>query len=344
MKKLRTAVIGLGRIGWAFHVPKIAANDGFELVAAVDTNVERLEEFKEKYGGNGYTDLKEMLDAENPDLVVIASPTHLHKEQAVIAMEHGADVFCDKPVAKSIDEVHEMDEAAKRFGRKLMVYQPHRATAVANTLKKILEDGKIGPVYMVKRANSGYSRRNDWQSLKQYGGGMLNNYGAHFIDQLRYIIGEDLSIVTCMCDCVATLGDADDVVKILMKSESGITMDLDINQATAYPVTGWTVFGKYGTIFAQEEGANEFKVKYIIPEECPPIELQNSLAAAGRKYSQDPPLPWHEEIIPVEADNAIDFYNKCYEYFALDMEAFVPFEQTVKLMTLIDECHSIAGV
>lgn len=344
MKILRTAVVGLGRIGWALHVPQILSHDGFELVAAVDTNSERLEEFKNKYGANGYADFEEMLNCENPDLVVIASPTHLHKDQAIAAMEHGADVFCDKPVAKTLDEVYAMGDAAKRFGRKIMVYQPHRAFAVVNTLKKIIAENKIGQIFMIKRANSGYTRRNDWQALKQYGGGMLNNYGAHFIDQLRYIVEEDLSVVSCMCDCVATLGDADDVVKLVMKSKSGIMLDLDINQATAYPVTGWTVFGKYGTILSEMDGTNEFKVKYIIPEECPPIEMQEGLAAAGRKYSQDPPLPWHEEIVQVEEENAIDFYEKCYEYFALDKEAFVPFEQTVKLMSLIDECHNIAGV
>ncbi len=344
MKIVRTAVIGLGRIGWGFHIPQIVSHEGFKLVAAVDTSSERLDELKEKYNVNGYTDLKKMLDSENPDLVVIASPTHLHKDHAIMAMEHGADVFCDKPVAKTLAEVYEMRDAAERLGRKIMAYQPHRATAQANTLKKIIAENKIGQIFMIKRANSGYSRRNDWQALKEYGGGMLNNYGAHFIDQLRYIVEENLNVAICMCDCVATLGDADDVVKVVMKSESGIMLDLDINQAASYPITEWMVFGKYGTIMLREDVGNEFKVKYIIPEECPPIEMQVGLAASGRKYSDDPELPWHEETITVTRENEIDFYAKCYEYFALDKESFVPFEQTVQLMKLINECHDIAGV
>jgi len=344
MKILRTAVIGLGRIGWNLHIPKIISNEGFELVAAVDTNMDRINELREKYNVNGYTDVKEMLDAEHPDLVVVASPTHLHKDHAILAMEHGADVFCDKPVAKNIDEVYEMREASERFGRKIMVYQPHRAFAVVNSLKKVIAEGKIGPLFMIKRSNSGYIRRNDWQALKQYGGGMLNNYGAHFIDQLRYIVEEDFSIKTSMCNCVATVGDADDVVKVIMESESGIMLDLDINQAAAYPITGWMVFGKYGTILSEKDGTDEFKVKYIIPEECPPIELQTGLAAAERKYSVDPPLPWHEETVKVSPEDEIDFYEKCYEFFAEDKPPFVPFEQTIQLMTLIDECHKISGM
>lgn len=348
MKVLRTAVIGLGRIGWGWHIPEINRHDGFELVSAMDTNLERLAELKEKYGVNGYTDLKEMMDAEKPDLVVVASPTHLHKEHIITAMEYGADVFSDKPVAKNIAEVHEIYEASKRLGRKIMVYQPHRVNAICNTFKKILKEGKIGPLFMLKRANSDYCRRNDWQALKEYGGGMINNYGAHFIDQMRYIVEEDINIKTCMCRTVATLGDADDVVKVVMESESGIMLDLDINQAAGYQIIPWMAFGKYGSIKAyQEYGKGDdyvFHVKYIIPEECPPLEMQTGLAAEQRKYSVDLPLPWHEEIVPIVKENEIDFYEKCYDFFALDEEPFVPFEQTVRLMTLIDECRTIAGV
>jgi len=344
MKVLRTAVIGLGRIGWNLHIPQIIAHDGFELVAAVDTKSERLNELEEKYSVNGYTDVKEMLDAEHPDLVVVASPTHLHKDHAILAMEHGADVFCDKPVAKNIDEVYEMREVSERFGRKIMVYQPRRAFASVNTLKEIIAENKIGPVFMIKCASSSYTRRNDWQALKKYGGGMLNNFGAHFIDLLRYIVEQDFSVATCQCDRVVTLGDAEDVVKVVMKSESGIVLDLDINDAAIFPITGWMVFGKYGAILSQEESANEFKVKYIIPEECPPLEMQIGLAAAGRSYLPEGELPWHVETVKVSEKAEIDFYAKCYEYFALDKEPFVPFSQTVRLMELIDECHKIAGV
>ena len=81
MKILKTAVIGLGRIGWGTHIPKILAKpDRFALTAVVDLSQERLAEAKEKYGVNGYTDIPSMVEAEHPDLVVIASPTHLHQD------------------------------------------------------------------------------------------------------------------------------------------------------------------------------------------------------------------------------------------------------------------------
>jgi len=341
MKILRTVVIGLGRIGWGRHIPNIISHEGFELVAAMDTDETRRKELQDTYGVKGYSELNEMLEKEKPDLVIVASPTHLHKEHIIEVMEYGADVFAEKPVAKEMSEVYQIHEVVRRTGRKIMVYQPHRANALINTLKGILKENKIGRIVMVKRANSAYIRRNDWQAIKKFGGGMLNNYGAHFIDQLRYLLEEDIDVLACTCDCAATLGDADDVVQVMMKSKSGVSLDLNINQAAAYPMPAWIIYGEYGAIFAQDDECGEFKVKYIVPEECPPIELCPSLAALNRKYSNDLPLPWHEEVVQINEESAIDFYEKCYEYYALDKEPFVPFDQTMRTMSLIDKCHSM---
>lgn len=137
MKKIKVAVIGLGRIGWGFHLPQIAGHGGFHLISAADTSEERLLEAKEKYSITGYTDYIEMYEKEKPDLVVIASPTLFHREQAIEAMEHGIDVFLDKPMAMDLKEADDIINTMERTGRKLMVYQPHRVTAEFTALQDI---------------------------------------------------------------------------------------------------------------------------------------------------------------------------------------------------------------
>ena len=343
MKVLRTALVGLGRIGWYTHLPKIIETDGFEAVAAVDTNDERLNELETTYGIAGYKDLSEMLNAQKPDLVVIASPTHLHMEHAICAMEHGADVFLDKPAARNLDEVLKIREAAERTGRKIMVFQPCRANAATNLLADIIKQGKIGDVFMVKRARIGYSRRNDWQARREFGGGMLINYGAHHFDEMRYLLGEKLELKLCLTHTVATLGDAEDVVKAVFKTKSGITVDVDINQACGTQLVPWQVFGKYGAISSGEvDGKPCFTVRYLDPEELPEISLQEGFAAQGRRYSPDSALPWRVESVEIPEGDAFDYYAKCYDYFALDKEPFLPFEQTVELLATIDECRAAA--
>lgn len=345
MKTLKTAVVGLGRIGWGTHIPKILQHPGqFSLVAVVDVSPERLAEAKEKYGVNGYADIPSMVAAEKPDLLVIASPTHLHRAHACAAMEAGCDVFLDKPMAESYESACAIAKCAEETGRKLMIFQPVRAHTDTNQLMELIASGKIGPLKSIRFTRMGYSRRSDWQSFKKYGGGMLTNYGAHHIDQLLYMSGEKISKLFCTTDVVATMGDADDVARIFMQTESGVRLDVDINQAAALVDTEWSIYGQYGAIRSQKsaDGKPQFRMRYFDPTTVPAPEASESLAAADRKYNHDVPLPWVEEVIDLDSNYSIDFYQKVYEYFGEDKAPFVPVEETLYLMELIHRCHEIA--
>lgn len=105
---MKTALIGLGRIGWQYHLPQIVKHEGFELAAVVDTNPERLREAEVAYGVRGYADAAEMLAKEAPELVVVASPTVFHRQHAMDALRAGAHVFLDKPMACSLSEAREI--------------------------------------------------------------------------------------------------------------------------------------------------------------------------------------------------------------------------------------------
>ncbi|HHV97864.1 MAG TPA: Gfo/Idh/MocA family oxidoreductase [Clostridiaceae bacterium] len=345
MKKLRTAVAGLGRIGWGYHIPNIIKHEGFELVAVTDPLSERLEEARVNYSVKGYTDFNKLLEEEKLDLIVVASPTPFHVTQSIAAMEHGVDVFLEKPMAQSYEEAKHIVECMKKTGRKLMVYQPHRATSETQAILSILERGLIGQLYMIKMARSSYIRRNDWQSLKKYGGGMLNNYGAHHIDQLLYLASSKAKKISCSMRRIASLGDADDVVKAVIETENGIILDLDINMASAIPLSPWTIMGSRGTVVQERksDGKVIFKVRYYKEEEAPALELFDQLAAKGRSYSNFDNLKWYEEEISISDFKPIDFYDKCYEYYALNGHPFVPAEQTLEVMRVMQECRIDAG-
>lgn len=347
MKRLRTAVLGLGRIGWGRHIPCIMSHpDKFELVAVVDTLPERLAEAKEKFGVDGYTDLAEMVGAVHPDLVIVASPNHLHKLHACTAMEMGCDVFLEKPMAESYESACAIVACAKRTGRKIMVYQPRRALAATNQLISIIQSGRIGRVSSIQVCRCGYIRRADWQAFRKFGGGMINNYGPHYIDVLLYLLGEKIDRLLCTAKVTASAGDAEDTVKILMQTESGIPISIDINQASALHHSEWLICGEYGAIMT-EPGTPEteaFQIRYYDPAQLPPITVSDSLAAANRKYSNDVPIPWVEERFAVDSGFAVDFYDKLYEYMALDVPPYIPIEESLYVMELIQECRRSAGL
>ena len=345
MQKLKIAVVGLGRIGWGFHLPKITAHsDQFDLVGVVDLSEERLAEAKEKYGVRGYKDIASVVAAEHPDVITICSPTHLHPAHACEAMSLGCDVFLDKPMAVDYASAKQIADFAKESGRKLMVFQPCRAFAEPNQLMDIMASGKIGKVYAIQRGRCGYARRNDWQSLTKFGGGMLNNYGAHHIDELLYMTKEKVRRLNCIKYRIASAGDADDTVKITFETENNMLLDISIYQAAAIPTPTWLVLGQYGAV-SYEIGADKkpvFRIRSYDPTAVPDITASDELAAANRSYNNDVPLPFVEEIVPVDASYAIDFYQKAYEYFAEDKAPFVPIEETLTVMDLIGKCHKDA--
>ena len=110
-----------------------------------------------------------------------------------------------------------------------------------------------------------------WQALKKYGGGMLNNFGSHYIDQLLYFSGETVKKVFCRLQCVATLGDAEDVVRIVMETEKGAVLDVDINQAAAIYPEPLLIHGKYGAARLEKdsEGKEVLHVRWYDPRELP---------------------------------------------------------------------------
>lgn len=343
--RLKVVVAGLGRIAWAYHLPELLKMpERFEVLAVADPLEDRCREAVAEFKvPRTYASCEAMLDAEKEaDLLVLTTPTCFHAAQTRYAFERGIDVFCEKPLAGNFAEAQQMVDDMKAFGRKIMVYQPHRVRPEAQVLKnEVLPSGLLGKVFMTRRTCHAFSRRNDWQSKLEFGGGMLNNYGAHFIDQYMYVFGgTHFDVNGCDLRRVVSLGDADDVAKILLNNPDGVIGDIDINMATAFNETGWIVYGDHGS--ARIDG-NDWLVRYIPADEMPPLELQGSMAAAGRQYASEAPLKWHEKRFPLPPHVAGIYYDYVYDYFALDRKPFAPIELTLELMRVNAECRRLAS-
>ena len=196
-RKIRIGVIGLGRIGWQFHCKTLADHKDFILAGVADVDSQRCREAEETYNCVSFTDYVELLDMDGLDVAVVAAPTHLHKEIALAALRRDLHIYLEKPLALDFDEARSIVRAARRKAKVLSVYQPQRAAAVHQHLLQIMRSGVIGQVYQVRFGRFNCVRRDDWQSLRRYGGGMLNNYGAHYLDLLLYFIGYDVKRVFC---------------------------------------------------------------------------------------------------------------------------------------------------
>ena len=337
---LKTAVIGLG-MGFTYHVPSIEKHPGFRLVAVADPDRTKCKQAVDVYNVHGYSDAFEMMDKEELDLVVVASPHKYHGEHAIGAMERGIDVFLEKPMASTLEEAQAIYLAYRQTGKKLMVYQPQRAFAETIAIKRLMEKDILGRIYMIKRAASAYFIRTNWKAYKNEGGGTLNIHGAHQIDLLLHLSGGNAQKVNCEMMRVATTGDADDCVSILIKTDNDVLLDIDMLMAASLSSCPWIIYGVRGTAMyiTNDEGIPLLRARYHDSS----AELITQTYHCTEDIGDDVKAPWINEDFIIRKEDAIDFYEKCYEYFSLGKEPFVPAEESLKVMEALKRCQDTAG-
>ena len=344
-KILKAAIVGLGRIAWSTHLPEMKNHPYIEIAAVCDPLEKVRNEAAEAFNvPETFAELGEMLEKVRPDLLVIATPTCFHAEHAIMALNAGCHVLCDKPAAMNNGEYRSMLDAAVKNNRILEIYQPRRYNSDLATMKYIMEKNIIGKVYQFKVFAGNYVRRNDWQAFKRNGGGMLFNYGSHYVDQFIHLLGRDYKLRGCSARRILSLGDADDVVKLLLDF-NGVDVDIDINQAAAYHPYLYVMYGEFGSaVLKVVDGVAKWHLRYYDPADAPEVELQTTLAAKNRQYPRQA-YEFKEEILPavIPVPPGEYYYNNLYNAIT-EGEALVnPPEDTNALTTLLDAAEIMAA-
>ena len=340
---INVIVSGLGRIAWRYHLPKIKEDPRFNLLAISDPMEERRNEAAAEYPGiNTYADYDQMLAAEKTaDMVVIASPTMFHKPQTIAALERNLMVFLEKPMCESLESAQEVADAVKRTNGKLMLYQPHRNWGEYLMFQNKVRH-KLGTITHSRRVLEFYNRRNDWQSRVDCGGGMLNNYGAHYIDQFLAAFGGPVEVNGAVMQRTVGIGDAEDLVSVLLRSSSGVSGTVEINLGAAARSDTWEVFGTLGSA-KYCAAAKSWVITYIEPGTLPELQMQQTLAAQDRAYSLETNIPWITETLECDTWDVPSYYNYIYDYFADNKAPYVPLSESMELMRILDDCRKKAA-
>ncbi|HEY1598233.1 MAG TPA: Gfo/Idh/MocA family oxidoreductase [Pirellulales bacterium] len=155
--RINFGVIGVGGMG-SGHVGDLvgrADRDNLRCVAVCDVFQKRVNQNRERTGGEGYNDYRRLLDRKDIDAVIIATPDHWHSKQAIDAMEAGKDVYLQKPMTLTIPQAIAVRDAAKRLNRKLQVGTQYASEPEAWAARKAIADGRIGKVVW---SQNGYCR------------------------------------------------------------------------------------------------------------------------------------------------------------------------------------------
>ena len=193
--KIRFGVVGCGSIG-PTHIGAIRQIDDAELIAVADIDPDRARNVAAKYDvGRVYDSLDAILADPDIDAVCLCTPSGLHADGAIRAMEAGKHVVVEKPMDVSLDACDRMIAAQIATGRKLTVISQHRFDPATLLLKEAIGAGKLGEIVLADASvkwwrTQDYYDSGDWRGTwAMDGGGALMNQGIHTVDLLQWLAG-----------------------------------------------------------------------------------------------------------------------------------------------------------
>ena len=215
-KTYKVGIVGFGGQGYS-HTKTIAEIENIEVGGIFDIADARIDFAKEK-GFHAYKSYDEMLSDPEIDIITVATPNDSHHRLTVAALRAGKHVVCEKPAAMNSDELADMIRVAGECGRIFTVHQNRRYDADFRVMKKIYDEGELGPVHRFERRVQGCNGiPKDWRSQPEFGGGMMLDWGVHLLDQTLQLIPEKIKKVYCRLEHV-TNELCDDGAQILRLS------------------------------------------------------------------------------------------------------------------------------
>jgi predicted dehydrogenase len=185
----RLGFLGVGWIGLS-RMRALAANGAGSVAAVADRAPERVREaIAAAPAARAAASLDELLELDL-DGIVIATPSALHADQAIRALEHGLAVFCQKPLARTAAETRRVLAAARAADRLLGVDLSYRHTAALRAVRAMVQTGAIGDVYVADLVfHNAYGPAGGWaRDIGLAGGGCVIDLGIHLVDAALWVL------------------------------------------------------------------------------------------------------------------------------------------------------------
>lgn len=263
---MKYALIGCGRIS-PNHVVA-AKNNNLEIVALCDVeprnSKDKILKFDLPKDTPQYTDYREMLKAEKPELVAIATESGKHAEIALDCIEEGCNVIIEKPIALSLEDADAVIERAKQKDVKVCACHQNRFNRSIQKIREAVEKERFGRLlygtaHIRWTRDYEYYSRAKWRGTWTQDGGALMNQCIHDIDLLRWMMGDEIDEVVGFTDRLKhDYIEAEDLGIALIKFKNGsygiIEGTTDVFprnlEETLY------IFGEKGTVKAGGEAVN----------------------------------------------------------------------------------------
>ena len=247
-RPIRVGIVGYGTAGRLFHASLIGRVPDLQLVAVATRSPERRALAAQQHGVATFETVDELLDAGGVDLVVVATPHDTHCSLACRAMDAGKHCVVEKIMALNAREAATMLEASQRNGVLLSVFQNRRWDWDYLTVKQAVTEGLIGSSYLFEIGQFVYRAPRGWRGDPAAGGGLLFDWGAHFVDQALQIVPEPVASVTCDVQYRGWGAQIGSYVRLLIRFAGGVLYSIEIGNQARYAKPHWLVLGETGSL------------------------------------------------------------------------------------------------
>ena len=339
-KPVRLAVIGYGGMG-AWHTKKVAKLPEIELAGIYDIKPERIALAQEN-GIFTYDSPETLLADPTVDLVTVAVPNHLHRDICVAAMDAGKNVICEKPVAMNSRELQEMIDAANRNGVLFTVHQNRRWDEDFRIIRKLYEENTLGRIFRIEsRTHGSRGIPGDWRNQKQYGGGMLMDWGVHLLDQILWMLPGKIRSVYAQMSYV-TNEDCDDGFTAQLQFDNDVVVEVQVATSNFISLPRWYVLGENGTVSIERwtlEGKIVMVSDWQNRDAVPVVTaagITKTMAPRTSETIKEYPLP------RIELD-VRDFYRNVVKALRGEEAQIVTHAQVLRVMRLMEAIRQSAA-
>jgi len=282
-------IIGCGRIA-KVHAEAIDRIDEFSIQGVCDIQPEKRDMFSSQYNTPAYSNFKELLEKEKPDLVVIATPNGTHYPIAKECFNKGFHVLLEKPIAIKMENSEELVALAEKSNLHFFAVKQVRYNPAIRILKSAIDHGKLGKMLsssLVVRWTrpQEYFDQTDWRGTKEQDGGTLLNQGIHYVDIMQWLMGDAHTVFGKTERCCHQI-EIEDMAFGFIRYQSGAlgTLEFTINTYPRNMECSITILGERGSVKLSGSAMNEIEIwevkdtpKPVVPEGFPPYVYEGGL-------------------------------------------------------------------
>lgn len=309
-RKIRFALVGCGRIAKNHFSALKQHSERAELVGVCDIDPAALAAAVSETQARPYEDMGSMLKETDADIVVLSTPTGLHPEQTIAIAASGRHVMTEKPMATRWHDGLRMVKACDDANIRLFVVKQNRRNATLQLLKRAVERGRFGRIYMVNvnvfwTRPQAYYDSAAWRGTWEFDGGAFMNQASHYVDLLDWIIGPIESVQAYTATLARDI-EVEDTGVISVKWRSGALGSMNVTMLT-YPKNlegSITIIGEKGTVRIGGVAVNEIQHWEFSEPHEDDQQVQKASYATTSVYGLGHPL-YYDNVIKVLRGEAL---------------------------------------